>query len=121
MGYRRGTGIVDLTAAERAGDLAADGAFQTGSLNAFLALGRPRWRALTARAESLPPAVAVADAELVLPFEVADYVDFYSSEHHAANVGRILGRASRRYRSTGGTCRSGTTGGPARWWSPVPT
>ena len=27
---------------------------------------------------------------LHLPFEVADYVDFYSSEHHAANVGRIF-------------------------------
>jgi fumarylacetoacetase len=25
-----------------------------------------------------------------LPFEVADYVDFYSFEHHALNVGRIL-------------------------------
>jgi fumarylacetoacetase len=25
-----------------------------------------------------------------LPFEVADYVDFYSSEHHALNVSRIL-------------------------------
>ena len=24
------------------------------------------------------------------PFEVADYVDFYSSEHHATNLGRIL-------------------------------
>ena len=28
--------------------------------------------------------------ELHLPFEVADYVDFYSSEHHAENVGRIF-------------------------------
>jgi fumarylacetoacetase len=25
-----------------------------------------------------------------LPFEVADYVDFYTSEHHAANAGRIF-------------------------------
>ena len=25
-----------------------------------------------------------------LPFEVADYVDFYSSEHHATNVGQIF-------------------------------
>ena len=25
-----------------------------------------------------------------LPFEVADYVDFYASEHHATNVGRIF-------------------------------
>jgi fumarylacetoacetase len=27
---------------------------------------------------------------LRLPFQVADYVDFYASEHHARNVGRIL-------------------------------
>ena len=27
---------------------------------------------------------------LHLPFEIGDYVDFYSSEHHAANAGRIL-------------------------------
>ena len=28
--------------------------------------------------------------ELLLPFEVADYVDFYASEHHAANLGRLF-------------------------------
>ncbi|CAM5595437.1 fumarylacetoacetase [Streptomyces tanashiensis] len=27
---------------------------------------------------------------LHLPYEVADYVDFYASEHHATNVGRIF-------------------------------
>jgi fumarylacetoacetase len=26
----------------------------------------------------------------VLPFDIGDYVDFYASEHHAANVGRLL-------------------------------
>jgi fumarylacetoacetase len=34
--------------------------------------------------------VPMADATTHLPFEVADYVDFYSSEHHATNGGRIL-------------------------------
>ncbi len=29
-------------------------------------------------------------AALHLPFAVADYVDFYASEHHASNVGRIF-------------------------------
>jgi fumarylacetoacetase len=33
---------------------------------------------------------ALADVELHLPFAVADYVDFYSSLHHAANVGRMF-------------------------------
>jgi fumarylacetoacetase len=32
----------------------------------------------------------LAAVELHLPVEIADYVDFYSSEHHAANLGRIL-------------------------------
>jgi fumarylacetoacetase len=32
----------------------------------------------------------VDEVELHLPFEVADYVDFYASEHHAANVGRLF-------------------------------
>jgi fumarylacetoacetase len=31
-----------------------------------------------------------AEVELHLPFEVADYVDFYSSLHHATNMGRLL-------------------------------
>ncbi|MFN3938880.1 MAG: fumarylacetoacetase, partial [Gemmobacter sp.] len=30
------------------------------------------------------------DVELHLPVEVADYVDFYASEHHAANLGRLF-------------------------------
>ncbi|GAB3951473.1 hypothetical protein GCM10027614_53520 [Micromonospora vulcania] len=30
------------------------------------------------------------EVELLLPVEVADYVDFYSSEHHAGNVGQIF-------------------------------
>jgi fumarylacetoacetase len=29
-------------------------------------------------------------AAMVMPFTVADYVDFYASEHHASNIGRIF-------------------------------
>ena len=32
----------------------------------------------------------IEQVEMHLPFTVADYVDFYASEHHAANVGRIF-------------------------------
>jgi fumarylacetoacetase len=32
----------------------------------------------------------VRGVELLLPFEVADYVDFYASEHHASNLGRLF-------------------------------
>ena len=45
-----------------------------------------------------------------LPIEVADYVDFYASEHHATNVGRIFRPdAERAHRRTGSTCPSATT------------
>jgi fumarylacetoacetase len=71
------------------------------SLNPLLAAGRPAWtrvrEALTEwltaprhRAAVAPCLVPRADAVLHLPFEVADYVDFYASEHHAANLGRIF-------------------------------
>jgi fumarylacetoacetase len=33
---------------------------------------------------------AVTDVEVLLPVQVGDYVDFYSSIHHATNVGRIF-------------------------------
>ena len=32
----------------------------------------------------------VADVQVLLPIRVGDYVDFYSSIHHATNLGRIL-------------------------------
>ena len=90
IGYRMGDGIVDLTEAERSGRLDALGAFQTFTLNAFLSLGRPHWTSVHARVVELTPDVPLAEVELRMPFDVADYVDFYSSEHHAGNVGRIF-------------------------------
>jgi fumarylacetoacetase len=33
---------------------------------------------------------ALSDVELLLPVQVGDYVDFYSSIHHATNLGRIF-------------------------------
>ncbi|HEV7886840.1 MAG TPA: fumarylacetoacetate hydrolase family protein, partial [Acidimicrobiales bacterium] len=61
------------------------------SLNQFMAAGPEAWRSVheqvLARADR---AEAVEPDALVLPFEVADYVDFYSSEHHAANLGGLL-------------------------------
>ena len=63
------------------------------NLNAFLALGPSVWREvreqLTERVEDAD-AVPLSEAMLHLPFEVADYVDFYCSEQHATNVGRIF-------------------------------
>ncbi|MEU8021634.1 MULTISPECIES: fumarylacetoacetase [Micromonospora] len=101
VGVRIGEFVLDLGAAEAAGLVLAAGALGRSTLNAFLALGRPQWTAVRQRVTELltdsthrpavePLLVPLAEAELLLPFEVADYVDFYSSEHHAGNVGQIF-------------------------------
>ena len=74
---------------------------RTGSLNAFLARGPEAWQYLRVRlrdeltdeayrAATEPFLVPVDEVALHLPIEVADYVDFYRSEQHAENVGRIF-------------------------------
>lgn len=73
----------------------------TDTLNPLMAAGRSAWTAVRAeitawltdpafRDRVEPHLVPRRDARLHLPFEVGDYVDFYSSEHHAGNVGRIF-------------------------------
>ena len=71
------------------------GLFAGGSLDAFLAAGRETWRQVRAAAADAiradrTPLLWVADATPVLPYTVADYVDFYASEQHATNAGRIF-------------------------------
>ncbi|HEY5833756.1 fumarylacetoacetase [Streptomyces sp.] len=103
LGVAYGDHVLDAGAAARAtgapGGLA--GLLGAPSLNPLLAAGRPTWRRaraaltewLTAeqhRAAVEPCLVPLADTTSHLPFEVADYVDFYASEHHAANLGRIF-------------------------------
>jgi fumarylacetoacetase len=101
IGVRIGDLVLDLDGAERADLVLAGGAMRRPVLNEFLALGRPQWTAVRARIiELLTVAehrraieellVPVDEVELLLPFAVGDYVDFYSSEHHATNVGKIL-------------------------------
>jgi len=95
VGVRVGDSVLDLAA------VLDDPAFAGPSLNAFMAQGRARWRDVRARItdlltgerhraqveQALHPLESV---RLHLPFEVGDYVDFYASEHHASNVGRIF-------------------------------
>ncbi|MEO6500899.1 MAG: fumarylacetoacetase [Jatrophihabitantaceae bacterium] len=77
------------------------GLFAGATLDAFLAAGPDSWldvrsavtRWLTdnAHREQLEPLLTpLAGLPTVLPFTVADYVDFYASENHARNVGRIF-------------------------------
>jgi fumarylacetoacetase len=58
-----------------------------GSLDELMARGPSAWDELRERVATAPELEA---PELRLPFEVADYVDFYSSRHHASNVGRMF-------------------------------
>jgi fumarylacetoacetase len=101
IGVRVGDFVLDLDAAERADLVLAGGALRRSVLNDFMALGRPQWRAVRDRIVELlteqehrpvvePLLVPVGEVELVLPFAIGDYVDFYSSEHHASNVGQIF-------------------------------
>ena len=108
-GVALGDQVVDL-AALAAGTL-LDGAAAQGAracageaLNDFLALGRPVWRALrhalfallredapaTAQAAVRALLVPLADVEYRLPTRIGDYTDFYTSIHHARNVGRVI-------------------------------
>jgi fumarylacetoacetase len=64
-----------------------DSIFEGTSLNALMAAGPEVWRPARSRVDE---GHEVADAELGLPIEVADYVDFYSSLHHAVNLGRMF-------------------------------
>ncbi|GGI99603.1 putative fumarylacetoacetase [Saccharopolyspora subtropica] len=91
VGVRVGESVVDLAV------LLGDDVFAQPVLNPFMAQGYDRWVAVREKiAEAVsgevPDAAVhpVGEVRLHLPFEVADYVDFYASEHHASNLGRLF-------------------------------
>jgi fumarylacetoacetase len=85
VGARRDDGVLDLAAA------LGDEVFGATALNPFMARGPQFWRQTHARVKELDgPRLEPGAFELLMPFEVADYVDFYSSIQHATNLGRIL-------------------------------
>ncbi|MEV5376849.1 fumarylacetoacetase [Streptomyces nondiastaticus] len=93
VGVRYGDSVLDAAAAAAAHGSAHAALLDAPTLNPLLAAGRPVWRAVRAEVRSWladGPFHPLSEVTLHLPFEVADYVDFYSSEHHATNVGRIF-------------------------------
>lgn len=95
VGVRIGDHVLDLRAA------LGDQVFERASLNDFMARGRDYWTATRRRIIDLltDPTQRVRAAEILhpldqvtlhLPIEVADYVDFYASEHHATNLGTMF-------------------------------
>ncbi len=101
VGVRVGAQVLDVTGAEAGGLVDAGGSFQAGSLNAFLATGRPLWTLVRRRLVELlteerhhaavrPYLRDLGEVRLAMPFQVADYVDFYSSAEHATNLGKLF-------------------------------
>jgi fumarylacetoacetase len=94
-GVRIGNAVLELVG------ITGDDVHATGSLNEFLAKGPAAWAGLRAdltrwltdegeRGTVERYLYRHDDVTMHLPFQVADYVDFYSSRQHAENVGRIF-------------------------------
>jgi len=88
------TGLLDGTGVP-------ESAWHSSSLDAILAAGPDAWKSMRYRLIELvtdrrssalleTATVGLESLRMSLPFTVADYVDFYSSLHHATNVGRIF-------------------------------
>ena len=101
VGVRVGDRVLDLTTATERLLAGRAALFRDGTLDPFLAEGHGAWADVRAEItawlseERFREAVEdlltpVADAELRLPFTVADYVDFYASREHVTNVGAIF-------------------------------
>lgn len=109
VGVAIGDRVLDLSVIAAAGLLPAEAdadVFTQGCLNPFITRGPAVWRAVRAAVSHLLDAgtptlrddaalraralVPMTDARMHLPVEVGGYTDFYSSRHHAANVGRMF-------------------------------
>ena len=101
VGVRIGDLVLDAGAAAEFVGMESGVCWAQPSLNHFLSLGQPAWKAartwLTevlsnpAHREAIEPyLIPLAEVSLHLPIEVADYVDFYASESHAINIGTIF-------------------------------
>src|SRR5437773_6658487 len=111
VGVAIGDLIVDLSVLEELGhfrppEFQNQHVFSDDSLNAFLALGRPAWRKTREVVQHLLSADtptlrddaklrarvfhAQKDVSMKLPARIGNYTDFYSSYHHAHNVGTML-------------------------------
>jgi len=110
IGTRIGNYVIDLGAMQQLGyfkDLKlAEDVFLQDTLNDFISHGRKRWRSVRNRIADLfdkqnqvlqqnkehldTILFLLEDVEMLLPVDIGDYTDFYSSEEHATNVGKIF-------------------------------
>jgi fumarylacetoacetase len=99
--------VLDLAAVSDKGLLSSDAASaakaaSASTLNAFMAMGPVAWSALrlalsralregASQQDALQAClVPMADVEYALPAHIGDYTDFYTSIHHATNVGKLF-------------------------------
>jgi fumarylacetoacetase len=101
VGVAVGDDVLDLSAVSRALLGRYERLFAGGRLDPLLAAGPAAWGEVRASVtgwfhdpaarDAVEAALRpVADVVLELPYTVADFVDFYASEHHARNLGRLL-------------------------------
>ncbi|GAB3994649.1 fumarylacetoacetase [Nocardioides marmoraquaticus] len=95
IGVRIGDQVLDVAA------VVDHPMLRTARIHLLLAAGPRWWNELRARLTLMltdesqrssvePHLVPIETVEPDLPFAVADYVDFYASEHHATNVGGLF-------------------------------
>lgn len=111
---RLGDWVIDLSILEREGmfgdspDRAS--VFDTLTLNKFMSQGPSRWADIRARLTALLTGAdprlrddralrevcldSAGDVDMLMPVEIGDFTDFYSSLEHATNVGKMFRDAS---------------------------
>ena len=110
IGTRIGDYAIDLAALHQLGYFEGipltDDIFMQDSLNDFISDGRTTWRLIRNRIADIFDVESdklkenkkhrnkvifnIHDIEMLLPVEIGDYTDFYSSKEHATNVGTMF-------------------------------
>ncbi|MFP4471460.1 MAG: fumarylacetoacetase [Bacteroidales bacterium] len=111
IGSRIGDHVIDLSAIAEKGYFKDEGIetreiFYKPYLNEFMALGKPTWRAIRNKISAIfdyeneefwntedfkhNVLFNVNEVDVLMPVQVGDYTDFYSSIEHATNVGKMF-------------------------------
>jgi fumarylacetoacetase len=110
IGTRIGDSAIDMGALQQLGYFKGieltDDMFMQDTLNDFISDGKKTWRLVRNRLAELfdkdNPKLRdnkehceviifdIADIEMLLPVQIGDYTDFYSSKEHATNVGKMF-------------------------------
>lgn len=110
IGTRIGDSAIDMGALQQLGYFEGieltDDMFMQDTLNDFISDGKKTWRLVRNRLSDLfdenNPKLRdnkshrdviifnISDIEMLLPVQIGDYTDFYSSKEHATNVGKMF-------------------------------